>query len=166
MYKTFNIFQGKMDNCNDGTYEISADDVNQLKDEEICEHLSLNGLNAKGSRSELAERLKRFLDNVAVQNETITDYTFEMNKLKKVVVQIKNLNSEPLPTDMTLLEKMAKDLTRRMPLFKPKYPGFHRYGKPDLVAQDYIQYLPEMFTDKYVAIWTNPNGRNRKCPLG
>ena len=65
---------------------------------------------------------------------------------------------------MALLEEMAKDMTKRMPLFKPKYPGFHRYDEKDLMAQDYIQYLPEPYKQgNYVAIRTNPNGR--KCRL-
>ena len=87
------------------------------------------------------------------------DYTFEMNKLTKVVVQINNLNSE-----MAMLEEIAKDMAKRMPIFMPKFPSFHTYGEQDLVAQDYIQYLPKIFQqEKYVAILTTPNGR--KCTL-
>ena len=52
----------------------------------------------------------------------------------------------------------------RMPIFTPKYPGFQKYGRQDLQAQAYIQYLPKVFShEKYVAIWTTPHGR--KCPL-
>ena len=65
---------------------------------------------------------------------------------------------------MELLEEMARDMTSRMPIFMPKYPGFHKYDKQDLNGQAYIKYLPEMFNhERYVAIWTTPNGR--KCPL-
>ena len=115
---------------------------------------------------ELVLRFKNFLGDVPVQEETFTEqyYSKEMKKLRDFVVQIKNLNIEPSATDMKLLEEMAMVMKSRMPKFKPKYPGFHTYWKKDLVAQEYIQYLPKVFNhEKYVAIWTNPNGR--KYPL-
>ena len=70
-----------MDNCN-------ANDVDQMDPEEICEYLSLNGLNTKGSESELIQRLKLFLENIAVQKKASRkfDYTFELHKLKNVIL--------------------------------------------------------------------------------
>ena len=86
-----------------------------------------------------------------------------MEKLKHVVEQIRNRTVEPSTEDMTLLEEMARELDSRLPIFRPNNPGFHRYGQLDLLAQEYIQYLPEIFNhERYVAIWTNPNGK--KCP--
>ena len=59
---------------------------------------------------------------------------------------------------------MANDMTSRMPKFMPNHPGFHRYNKEDRIAQDYLKYVPKIFKpEKYIAIWTNPNGR--KYPL-
>ena len=193
-----------MDDFNNGIYQLSEDDVDEMNLEELCEYLSSNNLDTKGSLSELVQRFKAFLNNVPVQQKLIEepllkvsttkagpiestgqeallaaasqinrqklsrpssllDYKYEMNQLKTVVEKIKNQNSEPSATDMILLQQKAKDLIRRMPIFVPKYPGFHQYRQKDSIAQAYIKYLPKEFHhEKFVAIRTNPNGR--KCP--
>ena len=150
-----------MDNSNPEIYQFAEDDVDEMHLGEVCEYLSANGLNTKGSRNELYQRLKLFLRNVPVKEFA---YSSEMAKLRNVVLQIKNRNTKPSVTDMLLLEEMANEMKSRMPIFTPKYPGFQKYGRQDLQAQAYIQYLPKVFShERYVAIWTTPNGR--KCSL-
>ena len=171
-----------MDDFKTGIHQISEDDVDYMEFNELCEYLSMNNLDANGTKSDLVERFKLFLRKVPVQEETTTeaklkgsetsmpsslfDYESELNKLKKVVIQIKNknnVNNEPSGTDETFLEEMATEVISRMPIFMPKYPGFHTYDKFDSHAQDYIRYLPKDFKhEKYAAVWTTPNGR--KCP--
>ena len=160
-----------MDYFNTGIDQISIDDVDRMEFYELCEYLSMNGIDTKGTKSELVDKFKKFLENVPVDESTLKDssmpsfpfdYKYEIIKLRDVVQKIKNQNDQP--TDMILLEEMAEDMTSRMPIFMPKYPGFHNYDELDLNAQDYIQYLPNDFKhEKYAAIWTTPNGR--KCPL-
>ena len=160
-----------MDNFDAGINQISVDDVDIMEFDEVCEYLSMNGIDTKGTKSELVYKFKKFLENVPVDESTLKDssmpsfpfdYKYEIIKLRDVVQKIKNQNDQP--TDMILLEEMAEDMTSRMPIFMPKYPGFHKYHNQDLNAQAYIKYLPEMFNnERYVAIWTTPNGR--KCPL-
>ena len=190
-----------MDDFDDGINELSADDVENLSFDELYEYLAVNDLDTSGTKGELEQRFKLFLENVPIQQPPIVKgskrkadpiestgqdallsaasqihmqklsrrsawlgYRYEMNLLKNVVEKIKNQNSVPSAEDFTLLEEIANDVTIRMPIFMPKYPGFHEYAQKDLVSQEYIQYLPEIFDqEKYVAIWTNPNGR--KCPL-
>ena len=118
-----------------------------------------------------SQKFRLFLEKIPVREKTTTepilsasfDYTREMNRLKDVVLRIKNQNSETSDLDMKLLEESAKEIMTRMPKFMPKYPGFHQYRQKDSIAQAYIKYLPKEFHhEKFVAIRTNPNGR--KCP--
>ena len=152
-----------MDNSNPEICQFAEDDVDDMHLDEVCEYLSANGINTKGSESELYQRLKLFLRNAPDPVKEFA-YSSEMAKLRDVVVQIKNRNTKPSVTDMLLLVEKAKEMKSRMPIFTPKYPGFQKYGRQDLQAQAYIQYLPKVFShEKYDAIWTNPNGR--KYPL-
>jgi hypothetical protein len=161
----FLFLQGKMDGFNTGIREFSVDDIELMDNEELCEYLSSNGLDPTGSRSELLEKFRLFLEKITTEPKLSAsfDYRHEMNMLKDIVVRIKNQNFETSDSDMKLLEESAKEIMSRMPMFMPKYPGFHQYEQRDLIAQAYIQYLPKEFhREKFVAIRTNPNGR--KCP--